>query len=70
MIKNFLTAKKQYRKSSHGGFGPVELFEIWEKSDFKSNIAFIDRIVIPPGSEIGFHSEMVRDAHSTKATYP
>ena len=55
MIKNYLTTKKQHQESSHGGTGPVELFEIWQNSDFESNIDFIDRVVIPPGSTIGFH---------------
>ncbi len=55
MIENSLTTEKQHQKSSHGGLGPVDLYEIWEKSDFKSNIDFIDRVVVPPGSKIGFH---------------
>ena len=33
----------------------MELFEIWQKSNFRSNIDFIDRVVVPPGSNIGFH---------------
>ncbi len=55
MIKNFLKSEKQLQESSHGGTGPVELFEIWGKSNFQSNIDFIDRVVVPPGSNIGFH---------------
>ena len=55
MIKNYLTTTKQLQKSSHGGTGPVELYEIWGKSDFKSNVDFLDRVVVPPGSIIGFH---------------
>ena len=55
MIKNFLKTEKQQQESSHGGSGPVELFEIWEKANFQSNIDFIDRVVVPPGSNIGFH---------------
>lgn len=55
MIKNYLTAKKQRQESSHGGSGPVELFEIWGSTDFKSDIDFIDRVIVPPGSTIGFH---------------
>ena len=55
MIKNYLTADKQWQPNSHGGTGPVELFEIWGKSDFKSNIDFLDRVIVPPGTNIGFH---------------
>jgi mannose-6-phosphate isomerase-like protein (cupin superfamily) len=55
MIKNYLTADRQLQKSSHEGTGSVELYEIWENSDFKSNIDFFDRVVVPPGSTIGFH---------------
>lgn len=31
------------------------MFEIWGRSDFKSNVDFIDRVVIPPGSTVGYH---------------
>ena len=55
MIKNFLASEKQHQQGSHGGIGPVELFEIWQKSDFESDIDFIDRVVVLPGSTIGFH---------------
>ena len=55
MIKNFLKAERQQQASSHGGTGPVALFGIWEKTDFQSNIDFIDRVVVPPGSTIGVH---------------
>jgi mannose-6-phosphate isomerase-like protein (cupin superfamily) len=55
MIKNYLTAKKQLQQSSHAGIGAVDLHEIWENSDFKSNIDFFDRVVVPPDSTIGFH---------------
>jgi mannose-6-phosphate isomerase-like protein (cupin superfamily) len=55
MIKNFLTSNKQLQESSHEGTGAVELYEIWQNSDFKSNIDFFDRVVVPPNSTIGFH---------------
>ena len=55
MIKNFLEAERQHQESSHGGSGPVGLYEIWSKSDFKSDIDFLDRVVVPPGSTIGTH---------------
>lgn len=55
MIKNFLTTEKLLQEGSHGGIGHVELFEIWQNSDFESNVDFIDRVVVPPGSTIGFH---------------
>ena len=55
MIKNYLTAEKQRQESSHGGTGTVNLYEIWGDSDFKSDVDFIDRVVVPPGSTIGFH---------------
>ena len=55
MIKNYLTTNKQHQQSSHGGSGPVDLYEIWSKSDFESNVDFMDRVVVPPGTTIGFH---------------
>ena len=55
MIKNYLQTTKQIQESSHGGTGPVQLYEIWQNADFKSNIDFVDRVVIPPGSTVGFH---------------
>jgi mannose-6-phosphate isomerase-like protein (cupin superfamily) len=55
MIKNFLTADKQLQQNSHEGTGTVQLYEIWRGLDFKSNIDFFDRVVVPPGSTIGFH---------------
>ena len=55
MIKNYLETTKQAMDSSHDGSGPVDLYEIWEKSDFLSNIDFVDRVVIPPRSTVGTH---------------
>lgn len=55
MIKNFIQANKQIQDSSHGGSGKVDLYEIWSGDNFKSNIDFIDRVVIPPGSTVGYH---------------
>jgi len=55
MIKNFLNTQAQSLKNSHNGEGPYKLFEIWNKSDFNSNVDFIDRIIIPPKSTIGKH---------------
>lgn len=55
MIKNFLNAQKQIQDGSHGGSGTVALYEIWEKSDFQSDVDFIDRVVIPPNSKVGYH---------------
>ena len=55
MIKNYYTAEKQLQLESHGGTGPVDLYEIWGREHFKSNIDFCDRVVIPPDSSIGYH---------------
>lgn len=55
MIKNFLTTPKQEKTNSHDGEGPYDLYEIWTKSDLKSNTDFIDRMVIKPGSVVGYH---------------
>ena len=55
MIRNFFDTKKQNKASSHDGKGAVELYEIWAKSDFISSCDFIDRLVIPPNSTIGYH---------------
>lgn len=55
MIKNFLSATKQLQEGSHGGVGKVELYEIWSQADFKSNMDFFDRVVVPPNSTIGYH---------------
>ncbi|MCF6325747.1 MAG: cupin domain-containing protein [Devosiaceae bacterium] len=54
-IRNFLNAEVKSLNNSHGGKGPFDLIEIWKKSDFKSNIDFFDRVVIPPDSSIGIH---------------
>lgn len=56
MIKNFLDAQKQIQSGSHGGKGSVDLYEIWGKSDFESSVDFIDRVVVPPNSTIGYHT--------------
>jgi mannose-6-phosphate isomerase-like protein (cupin superfamily) len=55
MIRNFLRAEKQIQDGSHGGQGAVDLYEIWGRSDFKSSVDFMDRVVIPPKSTIGYH---------------
>ena len=55
LIRNFLNAKEQQQDSSHGGEGPVTLYEIWARGDFKSSVDFFDRVVVPPGSTIGYH---------------
>lgn len=54
-IKNYLTEKKTIQNGLHEGQGQMSLYEIWGKGDFKSNIDFIDRMVVPPHSSIGFH---------------
>ncbi len=55
MKRNFLDAPKQTQENSHGGRGDVSLYEIWGKSDFTSDVDFVDRVVIPPNSTIGHH---------------
>ncbi len=55
VIKNFLRAGREVQESSHGGDGPVALYEIWDRSEFASNVDFLDRVVVPPGSTIGVH---------------
>lgn len=55
MLKNFLDAKKQTLAKSHDGTGEYDLFEIWKPADFSSNVDFIDRVVIPPKSSVGYH---------------
>ncbi|GIU09989.1 hypothetical protein TUM4261_19160 [Shewanella sp. c952] len=55
MIKNFLDAKKQSLAKSHYGSGQYDLYEIWSRADFSSNVDFIDRVVIPPNSTVGYH---------------
>ncbi len=54
MIKNFLEIKKE-QIVSHEGLGKVDLYEIWNKPDFLNKLDFFDRVVIPPGSSIGYH---------------
>ena len=49
MIKNYLTTAKRRHESSHGGTAAVDLYEIWGSSDFKSDVDFIDPVVVPPG---------------------
>lgn len=55
IIRNFLDARKQVQDRSHGGLGAVDLYEIWGRSDFKSSVDFMDRVVVPPNSTIGYH---------------
>ncbi len=55
MIKNFLSTPKQIQEGSHSGRGVVDLYEIWGNSDFESNVDFMDRVVVPPNSTIGYH---------------
>lgn len=55
MIKNFLTIATEDRANSHDGTGPYRLAEIWGKQDFRSNVDFLDRMIVPPGSTVGFH---------------
>jgi mannose-6-phosphate isomerase-like protein (cupin superfamily) len=55
MIRNFLHTAKQVQEGSHDGQGVVDLYEIWGRADFKSNVDFMDRVVIPPKSTIGYH---------------
>jgi mannose-6-phosphate isomerase-like protein (cupin superfamily) len=55
MIKNYYTAEKQLQQASHGGKGPVDLYEIWGRENFESSIDFLDRVVVPPNSSIGYH---------------
>lgn len=55
LIKNYMRATKELQQSSHGGEGPVALYEIWGGSEFASNVDFVDRVVVPPGSTIGTH---------------
>lgn len=55
MIRNFLHAQKQVQDGSHDGRGAVDLYEIWGRADFESNVDFVDRVVIPPKSTIGYH---------------
>jgi len=54
-VKNFIRTRKQTQDSSHGGKGSVDLYEIWQSSDFKSDVDFMDRVVIPPGTTVGTH---------------
>jgi mannose-6-phosphate isomerase-like protein (cupin superfamily) len=55
MIKNYYSAEKQLQQASHGGKGPVDLYEIWDRQNFNSDIDFLDRVVVPPDSSIGYH---------------
>ena len=55
MIKNYYTGEKQLQQALHGGKGSVDLYEIWGRKNFKSNIDFLDRVVVPPDSSIGYH---------------
>ena len=55
MIRNYLSAQKQTQERSHDGRGSIDLYEIWEMCDFASDVDFIDRVVLPPSSTIGYH---------------
>ncbi len=55
MIRNYYETKMKVQHAAHNGQGAVELYEIWNRSDFLSNCDFIDRQVIPPNSAVGYH---------------
>jgi len=55
VIKNFIETQAESCEGSHDGKGPYDLHEIWSSSDFQSKIDFIDRVVIPPNSTVGYH---------------
>jgi mannose-6-phosphate isomerase-like protein (cupin superfamily) len=40
---------------SHGGTGLLEKVRAFTSDDFESQIAFIDYVVIPPGTTVGYH---------------
>ena len=55
MIRNFLDASTKRKISSHEGEGLVDLYELWDRADFKSNVDFMDRVVVPPNATVGYH---------------
>jgi mannose-6-phosphate isomerase-like protein (cupin superfamily) len=40
---------------SHGGIGLLEKVRAFTSDDFESQIAFIDYVVVPPGTTVGYH---------------
>lgn len=55
MIRNFLDPAAKRRMPSHDGEGLVDLYELWGRTDFKSKVDFMDRVVVPPKSTVGYH---------------
>lgn len=55
MKRNYLTTRLEPRDGIHDGEGPVRLSEIWSAADFRGNWDFVDRLVVPAGSTVGYH---------------
>jgi mannose-6-phosphate isomerase-like protein (cupin superfamily) len=55
VFTSFDAVEASERWHDHGGEGPILFRRIFEESDFKSAIDFIDYTVIPPASTIGRH---------------
>jgi mannose-6-phosphate isomerase-like protein (cupin superfamily) len=40
---------------AHGGKGTIFARRLWDSTDFKTDWAFIDHVVLPPGTSFGYH---------------
>ena len=54
LIRNVYTCKRDFEKS-HNGIGSLEKVRAFSKKDFKTNLDFIDYVIVKPGETIGEH---------------
>jgi mannose-6-phosphate isomerase-like protein (cupin superfamily) len=55
MVKRMTEMEKQVREKMRGGTGPVEILHIFRQEELKGKARLFARMVIPPGSSIGYH---------------
>lgn len=55
MIRNFLKAQLEDLDRCHEGIGTLKHVSLFNDSDFKTNLHFINYTVLPPHTTIGLH---------------
>lgn len=53
-IRNVLEIEHETERS-HGGSGLLEKVRAFSSCDFETSLAFIDYVIVPPGTTIGYH---------------
>lgn len=56
MIKRKGTYDISRREEMRGGSGTVHIEHFWKADELKSNTRLFARLVLPPGTSIGFHN--------------